>query len=414
MLMALGVGGIQPGIAPVGVHSMPGGQLGEGFPSSPLPLSDFPRPPGDNGRGVHWPPANHPQPRDIVDYFLSEVLEMNIKWIKLLQDDQPALSHSYLIEQLVANDIEPVLRIYKPLNEPYQHLSELVSAATAKGVHYFELFNEPNVAGPEGGWRDGESIEVERIVDLWIPAAYQVYSSGGFPALPALAPGGTVDDVVFLGQFLDALAARGCIDLLSGAWIPVHNYFLNHPLEYPADPVNVSGVLLTESEILDRELTPEQVEAINHARRIARLPRERGGYWAGDTIHEDSNGFRKFEAYGEVFFRRFGYYPPIIGTEGGAVIGSAEDPRYPPVSEKDLATLTIDAYHTMLDDTPAYFFAHTSWLLANEAGGHADERFERAAWYKDRSGTMLPVVEILKSDSRRYEVRVWDLERGSH
>jgi hypothetical protein len=62
----------------------------------------------------------------------------------------------------------------------------------------------------------------------------------------------------------------------------------------------------------------------------------------------------------------------------------------------------------MLDNAPAYFFAHTPWLLANNAGGHPDERFEHAAWYKDREGTTLPVVEVLKADLRKDEVRVLD------
>ena len=54
-----------------------------------------------------------------------------------------------------------------------------------------------------------------------------------------------------------------------------------------------------------------------------------------------------------------------------------------------------------------YFFAHPPWLLANEAGEHGDERFEHAAWYKDRQGAVLPVVEALKADPRKGEVRQW-------
>ncbi|MDH3674624.1 MAG: hypothetical protein OES12_03940, partial [Anaerolineae bacterium] len=93
------------------------------------------------------------------------------------------------------------------------------------------------------------------------------------------------------------------------------------------------------------------------------------------------------------------------GTEGGAVIGAAEDPRYPPVRTEDLTTLTLEAYQAMLDDVPEYFFAHTPWLLANSSGEHTDERFEQAAWYKDRQGTVLPVVEALKADPRKDEAR---------
>jgi hypothetical protein len=59
----------------------------------------------------------------------------------------------------------------------------------------------------------------------------------------------------------------------------------------------------------------------------------------------------------------------------------------------------------MLDEAPAYFFAQTPWLLANQAAEHPDPRFEQAAWYKDRQGTTLPVVEALKTNPRKDEVR---------
>ena len=78
------------------------------------PLVDYPRPPDDNGRGIHWIPTNQPIPPEIVDYFVAELQAMNIKWVKFLQDDMPEITHPYLIEQLVANDIEPVLRVFKP------------------------------------------------------------------------------------------------------------------------------------------------------------------------------------------------------------------------------------------------------------------------------------------------------------
>ncbi len=368
-------------------------------------LDAYPHPSNDNGRGIHWSPTNQKLSPEVVDYFISELQEMNIKWVKFLQDDQPTVTDPYLIEQLVAHNIEPIMRVYKPFNEPYQHLKPLVTAATQMGVHYFELYNEPNLDGPAGGWAKGQTINVERLVDLWILAAKDVHVAGGLPGIPPLAGGGTMDDMVFLGQFLDSIKAKDQADLMAGAWLPVHNYFLNHPFDYPTDPVNVDDVPLTEAEITERELTPEQVKAINLARSRAKLPREEGGFWVGNSIDEDSNAFGKFEAYANIFYDRFGYHIPLISTEGGAIVGSAEDPRYPAVSEEDLTRLTLAAYHAMLDDAPPYFFAHTPWLLANNAGQHDDERFEQAAWYKDRIGSTLPIVEALKADLRKNEVR---------
>jgi hypothetical protein len=369
------------------------------------PLEGYPRPPADNGRGLHGSPGNQPLPKAVVDYFIPELRAMNIKWFKFLQDDAPAVADPYLIEQLVANGIEPIMRVYKPFNDPYEHLAELVPQAVGLGVHYFELYNEPNVAGAAGGWREGELINVERMVDLWLPAAQAVHTGEGQPSLPPLAGGGSVDDLVFLREFLAGVRARGQAEVLPGAWLPLHNYFLNHPLDYPTDPVNVADVLLTEAEIALGNLSPQQVEAINQARRKAKLPRDQGGFWVGNTIDEDSNAFGKFNAYANLFYRRFGYYLPVIGTEGGAISGAAEDPRYPSLRNEDVTSLTLGAYHYMLDEAPAYFFAQTPWLLANQAAEHPDPRFEQAAWYKDRQGTTLPVVEALKTNPRKDEVR---------
>ncbi len=369
------------------------------------PLAAYPRPPNDNGRGLHGSPTNQPLPKEVVDYFIPELRAMHIKWFKFLQDDSPQVADPYLIEQLVASGIEPIMRVYQPFNDPYRHLPELVPQAVKLSVHYFELYNEPNLAGAAGGWREGEAINVERMVDLWLPAARAVRSAGGYPSLPPLAGGGVMDDLVFLRAFLAGVRARGQAGVLPGAWLPVHNYFLNHPLDYPTDPVNVSDVPLTEAEITARGLTPQQVEAINQARRNAKLPRAQGGFWVGNTIDEDSNAFGKFAAYAQIFYRRFGYYLPVIGTEGGAIAGAAEDPRYPPVRVEDVTSLTLQAYHFMLDEAPAYFLAHTPWLLANAAAEHPDERFEQAAWYKDRQGNTLPVVEALKTDPRRGEAK---------
>src|SRR5690606_1975974 len=132
-----------------------------------------------------------------------------------------------------------------------------------------------------------------------------------------------------------------------------------------------------------------------------------GGYYVGDTVHEDSNGFRKFEAYAQIFYDRFGYHIPIITTEGGPLTGDHQDPRYPAITDADVTELTVRAYHAMLDTAPAYYFAFAPWLLANGAGGHWDAAWEGAAWYKV-DGSTLPVVAALKGDPRRNEVRNWD------
>jgi hypothetical protein len=363
--------------------------------SAPLPLSAYPRPPHDNGWGIHWIPTLFSQPPDVVDRLLAEVEALGLRWIKLMQADEPKLQHLYLIDQLVQRGIMPVLRIYQPWNEPYRHLSAIVREGLAHGVFYYELYNEPNVAGEAGGWRPGEEISIPKIVDLWIPAAREIAALGGYPGLPTLAPGGSYDDMRFLDEFLALLQQRGALDTLNRAWVPLHNYFFNHPLDYPQDPVNLSSVPLTPAEIQERGLSVAEVAAINHARQIARWPRSQGGYYVGDTVDKDSNGFRKFEAYRNILYRRLGRELPIITTEGGAIVGSQEDPRYPRVTELDVAQRTRAAFEYMIDQAPAYYFAFMPWLLANLDSGGGDLAWESAAWYPT-GGRPRPVVTAIK------------------
>ncbi|HRJ44017.1 MAG TPA: hypothetical protein PL105_19160, partial [Caldilineaceae bacterium] len=51
-----------------------------------MQISDFPRPPDDNGRGIHWSARiYHPSGADL-DFWISELTAMKMKWIKLLDD----------------------------------------------------------------------------------------------------------------------------------------------------------------------------------------------------------------------------------------------------------------------------------------------------------------------------------------
>ncbi len=393
-----------PVVAPARAISPGGASSPAPAQTNPRSLANYPRPKNDNGRGLHYAPTILGQPPEVVDRFIAELQAMNIKWVKIMQGDIPKVEHQYLVEQLVAHNIEPVIRVYKPYNDPYQNLTPLVSQAGKLGVHYFELYNEPNIAGFPGGWRNGESISVNRMLDLWIPAAEAVRKAGGYPGLPALTPGGNYDDMAFLRAFLDGLKTGNRTDALQNAWLPLHNYFLNHPFDYPTDAVNRLSPPLTQTEIEARGLSDYHVTTINNARARERLSGDH--YRTGATIHQDSNAFRKFEAYGKIVYDRFGYYLPIISTEGGAIAGDFQDPRYPPVSDDDVTAWTLQAYRAMLNDVPAYYFAFTPWLLANASGGHWDPAWEEAAWYK-LDGTTLPVVTALKTDSQRRQTRNW-------
>ena len=306
----------------------------------PMALSDFPRPAGDNGRGIHWVPTPRQAP-DVVDRFVKEAKAMHMKWVVFLNDGTNLPDNEYLVRKLTENGIMPVMRIYTPNGAPIQgDLEALVRHYRALGVHYFQLYNEPNLICEN----QGQFPDVGRYLDMWIPAARAVVNAGGLPGFGALAPGGNFDDLEFFKQALDGIIQRGQADVLDNAWISLHNYTLNHPLDYM----------------------------------------------------KDSNGFLKFRWYDQVVREKLGRRMAIIGTEGGTYVGASEDKTLPAISQEMQIEMVKGAYEYMRNAEP-YFFAHTYWIIANEAGGGMDKSFRHQALFAPRG--QMPVVDALKGMS---------------
>ena len=181
--------------------------IGEAFflSSQPMALADFPRPGGDNGRGIHWIPTVSQSP-EVVDRFVNEAVEMGMKWVVFLNDGTNIEDNDYLVKQLTGAGIEPVMRVYTPGLVPVDgDLKAMVRHYGSLGVHYFQLYNEPNLMVETGG----QFPDVDRYLDLWVPAARQVIEAGGLPGFGALSPQGEMDDRDFLRQALISLKARG-------------------------------------------------------------------------------------------------------------------------------------------------------------------------------------------------------------
>jgi len=310
-----------------------------GVSASPtaMALADFPRPAGDNGRGMHWVPITRTS-NDVVDRFVKEAKEMKIKWMVILNDDAKIGDNDYLVKQLVNNGIMPIMRIYTPHGRPIQgDLKALVNHYRPMGVQYYQLYNEPNlnVENPDG------VPSVDKYLDKWIPAAKQVAEVGGLPGFGALSPGGNFDDMEFLRQSLDEIKRRGEIGALDKAWLSMHNYTLNHPLNYS----------------------------------------------------KDSNCFMKFKWYDSIIREKLGRQMPIIGTEGGTHIGSADDKTFPPIDEAKQIDMVTGAYRYMKNREP-YNFVYTYWIIANEEGGGHDGAFSHQALFRPDGRS--PLVDALK------------------
>jgi len=304
----------------------------------PMALGDFPKPPQDNGRGLHWVPTPFHE-AGAVDRLVPEAREMGVKWVVFLNDGTKIGPSDYLIQQLVANGIEPVMRIYTANGAAIQgDLGALVRHARSLGVHYFQLYNEPNLRSEN----QGQEPDPSRYLDSWLPAAKTVIANGGLPGFGSLSPGGHYDDMEFLKAAIGEVKRRGEERVFNASWLSMHNYTLNHPLEY----------------------------------------------------EKDSNGFLKFRFYDRTVREMLGRSLPIIGTEGGTHMGSANDSTFPAITEELQTNMVADAYRRMLQREP-YNFAYTYWVIANEEGGGHDPSFSQHALFQPDYTS--PIVGRLKA-----------------
>jgi hypothetical protein len=155
-------------------------------------IEDFPRPPDDNGRGVHWSARlYHDVIHPNLDYWIDELVAMKIKWVKLLDDGGG--SGLEFSRKLVAAGIMPVVRLYmSQLNPSYLTSREpdTVSRYVDIGVRYFESNNEPDLPAE---WQNNNKPPnwLEIVVNNFIRDADGVLGRGGLLALPAMGPGST-------------------------------------------------------------------------------------------------------------------------------------------------------------------------------------------------------------------------------
>jgi hypothetical protein len=309
-------------------------------PSARMALDAYPHPRGDNGRGMHWVPTMK-QSSAVVDRFVAEAQRMGVKWVTFLNDGASVGQNDYLVNKLVGAGIEPIMRLYSAKLAPiHGDIEGMVRHYTKMGVHYFQPFNEPNLSieQPDG------VPSVDRYLQAWIPAAKAIAKGGGLPGFGSLAPGGDKNDIDFLREALDGLRARGELPLLDRAWLSMHNYTHNHPIEERAD----------------------------------------------------TDGFFKFRAYHKILQEALGRALPILGTEGGTFVGEHEDKTLAAIDSRTAVEMTQQAYRYMRDQREPWNFAYSFWTIANEAGGGTDTEFSQHALFKG-DGTASPIVSAMRA-----------------
>lgn len=252
------VGSPTPVIKPIGQYAV----------NEVIPYEAFPTPSGNNRWGIHWIPTIS-QDRAVVDRFVAEVVRMHIKWVVFLNEGADTSSNDYLVERLVANGIMPIMRLYRSGVLAYDgDIGAMVAHYRAKGVYYYQLYNEPNVNDEN---HQGFA-NPNQYASAWAATARKVINNGGLPGIGALSPGGAYDHFDFLDRTLRALEFNGEAHLLNHAWLSAHNYHGLRP-------------------------------------------------------YDDPNGFLLFRRYDEIVRSHLGRSLPIIGTEGGSYSDNPEEEK---------------------------------------------------------------------------------------
>ena len=356
-------------------------------------IEDFPRPKDDNGRGLHWSASPYHLSGSELDYWLDELQAMGIKWVKVLDDGGG--SSLELCRRLSDLGIMPVVRLYigNPGHVQTRNL-EAIRRLIDVGVFYFETNNEPDLAIE---WPDGVVPRnwLEIVVDNFIIDATEIIALGGYPAFPAMGVGTIVNP-------FQLIVARGRQDLFdNGAWLAIHNYVLNHPLDYPYDAVNQTGQPLTQEEYEANRWgwDNDKLVVINRLRREGAKP--------GATIRDDATCWLAYVLWNEQVVEAFGHSVPIMSTEGGVVVGDRQDGRYPRNDVRRHEEVTLWIQDFLLSGAPSWYFTVFHWLIANNQMGQYRRGWETQCWYTHwwdaefGLNGQLPTVDALKRTPSR-------------
>ncbi len=370
-----------------------------------MELHEFPRPPQDNGRGVHWSLSVYEWGKRDWSFWAEQLQAMKIKWVKVMDDGGG--SALPLVRRLVDLEIMPVVRLYWEEQNPGnigQRGRETVRRFVQTGAAYFETNNEPDLALE---WKDRRRPPnwLDIVADNFIIDADIILEEGGHPAVPAFGVGTLRDP-------FSTIVERGRRDILDGgAWAAIHNYCLARPLEYPNDPVNMRGEPITEEEwhaAGGRWAWEIGWEEVNQARKAAANPNA--------DIMADATCFRGFEQLNAYIVRALGHPIPIMMTEGGYNVAqragttAGDDPRYPKPTPQAASEMNLKMFQYMQGDreilgkkVPEYFFAVMPWLIAAQRiGVLAPPAENQGPWfthkYDEEWGLTgeLPLVQMLK------------------
>jgi hypothetical protein len=285
-------------------------------------LRRYPRPPRDNGIGLHF----HLDLRDeFIERTVKNLTSIRATWTLIYAQDE--LQAKRAAAACWAAGIMPVVRIGRLIDEGFDPTPFVRALQEIGAPPYVQVHNEPE---DEREWRNGERPpEWDRIFGRnWAHSAAQIFDVGGMPGIQVLDRPG-------FDAAVDSVAAIGRQDLWQRAFFVHHNYGANHPPSYPYDERNQQDK-------------------------------------PGSTIIDDHIAVLKFLAHAAWMQERLGFVLPIIGGEGGWLFGAEEDKRYPKIERALHAEYHRQMFEWLRtgvlsngEPLPDYLFSITPWIAGS-------------------------------------------------
>ena len=365
------------GIQIVGADST----LVETWPELTTEYAGWPRPPADNGLGIHGGPDFS---EEALAADVARVEQLNLKWVMLAVENEAELRR--VAAAYWQKGVMPVVRPKCVIDEDHDFVGDARLLLDVDVPAYVQIYNAPEQADE---WSQGET-DIAVFASRWLTQARAVVEAGAYPGLQ-------VNRVEDLRIVLDEAKRQGLQHIFRHAWFCCHNYGRNHPARYPYDDINQRALPVQHPEW---EFAGS-IEEVNRWRLQGKQP--------GQNVNGAYDCVLGFLAFARVFRDELGFVPPFIGGEGGWTFGDLSDPRYPKVNDFLHRAHHVAMFAWFRDGVlsdgsplPEYLFAVCPWLLSGPD--------EPAAWYDGLYGTREQTIASVASMShfRRDGVPVED------
>jgi hypothetical protein len=199
-----------------GVGSSPRTGSTGSSPSPSIGLGQYPKPERRDRTGVlNWVSDTPPDGKEL-DRLIGEARERKAGWVTFVANPDRIDEYGDFMDRLTKAGIQPIARVEDPYGElPPEDVTALVKDLRGHGVHYFQLFDGPNVATET----PDDKVDVKDYADRWLAAARAVVAEGGLPGIGALAPKGDYDEHGFMRQLLSAVKDRDGTNVLGQSWL---------------------------------------------------------------------------------------------------------------------------------------------------------------------------------------------------